>query len=70
MPESSEGRTYAPSTSKRPSGAQWWRIANAALVLLEQDPPENRAAASALIDQLEAAGTSAVAGEAADGAPF
>lgn len=47
---------HVRQTDARPTGRQWWRIAHAALALLEIRPPATRAEASALIDRLETAG--------------
>jgi hypothetical protein len=57
--EGSDAKVYQPSTDKRPSGKQWWKIAQEAIRLLGVDAPTNRAEASDLIDRLSRAGTPA-----------
>lgn len=47
--------TFKPSTDKRPSNAQWWKIATTLLELAGETLPGNRAEASQVIDRLIAA---------------
>lgn len=44
--------TFKPSTDKRPSNAQWWKIATTLLELAGEAMPSNRAEASQVIDRL------------------